>query len=111
MFYNTYLCHKADGTTIEKNEFQKLKYHFVGTIQNEDILCAEFNNEPNWMGHVTVSECGNFLLMNISKSCDPKNQLWLYDLKRNNHEITTNMNFTKLINHFDAKYNVNLFVF
>jgi prolyl oligopeptidase len=41
---------KADGTVVEKNECQKLYYHRIGTHQSEDVMCAEFPDEPNWMG-------------------------------------------------------------
>ena len=97
---------KADGTTIDKNEFQKLYYHRIGTQQSDDILVAEFPDEPNWMGHGIVTHCGNYLVMVISKSCDPTNQLWYCDLKKINHEINGLLPFVKLIDNFDAKYEV-----
>ena len=45
--------------------------------------------------------------MNISKSCDPVNMLWYFDLRKSNFEITSNLEFFKLINNFDFKYEVN----
>jgi prolyl oligopeptidase len=42
--------------------------------------------------------------MSISKSCDPVNQLWFYDLRKSNFEIKPNMQFSKLVDNFDAKY-------
>ena len=51
VFYNQYpTSAKSDGTAIAKNEYQKMYYHRVGTPQSEDILCAQFPDEPNWMG-------------------------------------------------------------
>ena len=66
-FYNQYPKHNAakpdessetadsnsktvDGTTTDKNEFQVLCYHRVGTKQSEDFVVARFPDEPNWMG-------------------------------------------------------------
>jgi prolyl oligopeptidase len=50
-FYNSYpQSTKADGKATEKNEFQQLFYHKIGTSQSEDILVARFPDEPNWMG-------------------------------------------------------------
>ena len=110
VFYNRYPSSlRADGTAVEKNEFQELHYHVVGTSQNEDILVAKFPDEPNWMGHAEISDCGNYLMMMISKSCDPVNQLWYCDLRKTEHKITTNLEFVKLIDNFNAKYRVNLF--
>ena len=51
IFYNQFpKSLKSDGTSIEKNEYQQLFYHKIGTKQSEDILCAQFLDEPNWMG-------------------------------------------------------------
>lgn len=105
-FYNQYPhSAKADGTVVEKNEFQQLFYHKIGTQQSEDIVVAQFPDEPNWMGHAEVSNCGNYIVMTISKSCDPINQLWCFDLRTTNHEIRSDMQFVKVVSNFDAKYN------
>ncbi|CAF0839961.1 unnamed protein product, partial [Brachionus calyciflorus] len=104
VFYNAFPELKSDGTAIEKNEYQQLFYHKLGTKQSEDIVCAKFPDEPNWMGHAEVSDCGNYVIMSISKSCDPVNQLWVYDLASANHQVTKDLNFLKLVANFDAKY-------
>jgi prolyl oligopeptidase len=105
IFYNQYpKSTKADGTTIEKNEFQQLFYHVIGTKQSDDILVAKFDNNGNWMGHGEVSDCGNYLVMSISQSCDPSNQVWYSDLRKINFKIEGLLDFVKLIDNFDAKY-------
>ena len=53
-----------------------------------------------------MSNCGNYLIMVISRSCEPTNQLWYCDLKKLNHEIRENLPFVKLVDNFDAKYEV-----
>lgn len=104
-FYNQYPhSAKSDGTVVEKNEYQQLFYHRIGTKQSEDILCLKFDDEPNWMGHAEVSDCGNYVVLDISKSCDPVNKLWVCDLRSIGHEITGELPFIKLIDNFDAKY-------
>ena len=51
VFYNQFpKSVKSDGTSIEKNEFQQLCYHRVGTKQSEDVLVANFPDNSNWMG-------------------------------------------------------------
>lgn len=47
MFYSS-------GTETSTNLHQKLCYHVLGTDQSEDILCAEFPDEPKWMGGAEV---------------------------------------------------------
>jgi len=48
--------------------------------------------------------------MSISKSCDPVNQLWYYDLRQNGFKITADLPFVKLIDNFDAKYSVTIYL-
>lgn len=105
LFYNSYpKSLKSDGTATEKNEYQQLFYHRLGTKQSEDLVCVKFPDEPKWMGHVTVSDCGNYLVLGISCSCDPNNQLWYYDLHANKNLVTDDIEFVKLVPNFDAKY-------
>lgn len=53
VFYNRYhVDSKSDGTETSQNLHQKLYYHYLGTEQSEDILCAEFLDEPKWMWSV-----------------------------------------------------------
>ena len=40
---------KSDGTETTANLDQKLFYHRLGTKQSEDILVAEFPDNPKWM--------------------------------------------------------------
>lgn len=57
VFYNSYpKSNKSDGTATEKNEYQQLFYHRLGTKQSEDIVCARFPDEPNWMGFLLIFE-------------------------------------------------------
>lgn len=44
----------SPGTETSTNLHQKLHYHVLGTNQSEDILCAEFPDEPKWMGGAEV---------------------------------------------------------
>lgn len=44
----------SSGTETSTNLHQKLCYHVLGTDQSEDILCAEFPDEPKWMGGAEV---------------------------------------------------------
>jgi prolyl oligopeptidase len=104
-FYNQYPnSTRSDGTVIDKNEFQELFYHRVGTKQSEDIVVARFPEEPNWMGHAEVSHCGNYIIMTISHSCDPVNQMWYFDLRTTSHEIKADLPFVKVVSNFEGEY-------
>lgn len=51
VFYSCYPHHKdddADGRNTKSHDLQKYMYHRLGTDQSEDIVCAEFPEEPKW---------------------------------------------------------------
>jgi prolyl oligopeptidase len=83
-------------------------YHRIGTKQSDDIVCARFPDEPEWMGHADISDCGNYVLMTINNSCEPVNQLWYYDLRKSEvegqGELTADLPWIKLVENFKAKY-------
>ncbi|KAG9493309.1 hypothetical protein GDO78_001290 [Eleutherodactylus coqui] len=106
MFYNSYPKQegKSDGTETSTNLHQKLFYHVLGTDQSKDILCAEFLDEPKWMGGAEVSDDGQYVLLSIREGCDPVNRLWYCDLHKQPNGITGILPWVKLIDNFDAEY-------
>ncbi|XP_027587461.1 prolyl endopeptidase [Pipra filicauda] len=106
IFYNCYPKQdgKSDGTETSTNLHQKLYYHVLGTNQSEDILCAEFPDEPKWMGGAEVSDDGRYVLLSIREGCDPVNRLWYCDLQRESQGISGILHWVKLIDNFEAEY-------
>ncbi|XP_048107083.1 prolyl endopeptidase isoform X1 [Alosa alosa] len=106
LFYNSYPKQegKSDGTETSTNLHQKLYYHVLGTPQSEDVLCAEFPDQPKWMSGVEVSDDGRYVLLSIREGCDPVNRLWYCDLQTVPQGITGLLPWVKLIDNFDAEY-------
>uniref|UniRef100_A0A3Q2H0L9 Prolyl endopeptidase n=1 Tax=Equus caballus TaxID=9796 RepID=A0A3Q2H0L9_HORSE len=106
MFYNSYPQQdgKSDGTETSTNLHQKLCYHVLGTDQSEDILCAEFPDEPKWMGGAELSDDGRYVLLSIREGCDPVNRLWYCDLQQESNGITGILTWVKLIDNFEGEY-------
>ena len=50
VFYGCYPEHgtEVDGRDTTSHGNQKLYYHRIGTSQSEDVLCAEFPDNPKW---------------------------------------------------------------
>ncbi|NP_989189.1 prolyl endopeptidase [Xenopus tropicalis] len=105
IFYNCYPQQKgkSDGTETSTNLNQKLFYHVLGTSQSDDVLCAEFPEEPKWMGGAEVTDDGQYVLLSIREGCDPVNRLWYCKLDKNTG-ITGILPWVKLIDNFDAEY-------
>lgn len=45
----------VSGTETSTNLHQKLYYHVLGTPQSQDVLCAEFTDQPKWMSGAEVT--------------------------------------------------------
>ncbi|XP_051951697.1 prolyl endopeptidase [Xyrauchen texanus] len=106
LFYNSYPEQegKSDGTETSTNLHQKLFYHVLGTPQSQDVLCAEFPEQPKWMSGAEVSDDGRYVLLSIREGCDPVNKLWYCDLNAVSQEINGLLPWIKLIDNFDAEY-------
>ncbi|KAK9956914.1 hypothetical protein ABG768_014616 [Culter alburnus] len=106
LFYNSYPEQegKSDGTETSTNLHQKLYYHMLGTPQSQDVLCAEFPDQPKWMSGAEVSDDGRYVLLSIREGCDPVNRLWYCDLNDVPQGITGLLPWVKLIDNFDAEY-------
>jgi len=105
LFYNCYQDQegKTDGTETTANIHQKLYYHRLGTQQSDDVLIAEFPDNPKWMSGLEICDDGNIALLSIREGCAPVNRLWYYDL-RNLPAIDKKPEWIKLVDNFDAEY-------
>ncbi|XP_070534637.1 prolyl endopeptidase-like isoform X2 [Ptychodera flava] len=106
LFYNTYPEQdgKSDGTETTANLHQKLYYHRLGTKQSEDILCAEFPENPKWMSGAELSDDGRYIVLSVSEGCDPVNRLYYCDMETLTNGIDGLLSWVKLVDNFDAEY-------
>ncbi|CAN9504226.1 unnamed protein product [Ophioblennius macclurei] len=106
VFYNCYPKQdgKADGTETTSNINQKLYYHVIGTKQADDILVAEFPENPKWHSALTVSDDGRYAVLSITEGCEPVNRLWYCDLHGLKDGITGLLPWVKVVDDFEAQY-------
>ncbi|XP_054168827.1 prolyl endopeptidase-like [Oppia nitens] len=102
-FYGYYPDHtdKSDGTETTANQYQKLFYHRLNTKQTDDILIAEFPDEPNWRMTPVVSDCGKYLHVFVRESC--QNCLWFYAYI-DGLAINGPIKLTPIIEEYSAEY-------
>ncbi|MDQ3012588.1 MAG: prolyl oligopeptidase family serine peptidase, partial [Acidobacteriota bacterium] len=80
-FYSRY-DEPNEKTKLEAvNYFQKLYYHRIGTLQSEDLLVYERQDQKEWGfdGHVT--EDGRYLIISIWQGTDPRNRVFYKNLQ------------------------------
>jgi prolyl oligopeptidase len=58
---------------------QMVYFHKLGTEQNEDKLVYRRPDHPDWSFWVTLSDDGKYLVLSISRSTDPQNQVLVRD--------------------------------
>ncbi|VDM45003.1 unnamed protein product [Toxocara canis] len=106
VFYSRYPEHKSaiEGSSTEKHKFHSLYFHRMGTPQKDDILVADFRDDPEYMCTGTVSEDGRYLIVEVGRGCDPMNLLYYYDLAAANNKITGKLDLKPLFDKYDAKY-------
>lgn len=97
-FYGKYDEPKAGEELKQKNEFQKLYYHKLGTVQSEDKLVLEDKENPKRGFGAGVTDDEKFLIISVWEGSASENMLWYKNLAKDEAVV-------KLINRPDANYN------
>ncbi len=97
-FYSRYDAPNAEELK-QTNYFHKVYYHKVGTPQEQDPLIYERKDHKDWLFNATVTDDGNYLIINVSQGTDPKNRVFYKDLKQSDSKVV------ELLNKQDAAYN------
>lgn len=99
-FYYSRYDKPNENTKLEdRNYFQKLYFHEVGTPQEKDQLVYERKDQKEWGFDGTVTDDGNFLIIQVWKGTEPKNRVFYKDLTKPDSEVV------ELLNKMDARYN------
>uniref|UniRef100_A0A1B0C9Q7 Prolyl endopeptidase n=2 Tax=Lutzomyia longipalpis TaxID=7200 RepID=A0A1B0C9Q7_LUTLO len=104
IFYGRYPTQegKTDGSETLMNEHQKLYYHRVGQPQSDDVLVAEFPENPSYRIGAVVSDCGKYLILLIVKDCRD-NLVYFADLESAG-TITGKLELKQIIHKFESDY-------
>jgi prolyl oligopeptidase len=99
-FYYSRYAEPQDGEAMEGlNYNQKVYFHRVGTPQSEDQLVYERPDQKEWGFRATVSDDGQYLILNVRQGTDTRNRLFYQKLKgRGKGKVV------ELLNDFDASY-------
>ncbi|KAI8614161.1 prolyl oligopeptidase [Chytriomyces sp. MP71] len=109
-FYNRYAAPSVTqdkaGTETDSSINQMVYYHRIGTPQEEDILIYKDAAKATLMFNVSVSDCGRYLFLNISESCDPKNLVYYADLLKQfgGNSCLGVPEFTPIVKNWEAQY-------
>ncbi len=96
-YYSRYDEPKPGEELKQKNEFQKLYYHKMGTPQRDDKLVLEDKQNPRRGFGADVTDDEKFLIVTVWDGSSTKNMIWFQDL-------TGSGSIVKLIDKPDAEY-------
>ncbi|KAG0360770.1 hypothetical protein BG005_009998 [Podila minutissima] len=107
-FYSSYEKPNVEegkaGTETGANINKRLFYHKIGTPQADDILIYLDTANPTHSPSADVSDDGKYIILTISKDCDPVNKLFIVDLEAHNHVVSKDFNINKVVDNFKAEY-------
>ncbi len=99
-FYSRYDEPKPGEKLTGVNYFQKLYYHRLGSPQADDKLIYERKDEKEWGFDGNVTDDGQYLVINIWRGTERKNQIFYRDLSRDDSPVV------ELIQGFEAQFDV-----
>ena len=97
-YYSRYEAPATGAALTQKNEFQELCFHKIGTPQSEDKLIYERKDHPKWGFGGGLTEDGRFLIIHVTEGTDPKNRLFYRDMSQPDSAVV------ELLAEADASY-------
>jgi len=98
-FYGRYDEPKAGEELKQKNEFQKIYYHKLGTQQSEDKLIWEDKQNPKRLFGAGVTDDEKFLIISVFEGAASENLLYFKD-------FTSDFPIKPVFTKFEADYSV-----
>jgi len=80
IFYSRYPEADAKSKLSAENFYHKLYYHRLGTPQSEDFIVYERPDDKEMFVNGSVSEDGNWLVINVGKDSSPMNMVYVKNL-------------------------------
>lgn len=106
-FYKSYPKPKTTedkaGTETDKNEKCSWYYHLLNTSQEEDIKVYT-DSDPDSHPSISVSEDGKYLVLTITKSCDPNARVLYAKTQDFLQNLPKEPEFKVIVDNFDNAY-------
>ncbi|HJQ12178.1 MAG TPA: prolyl oligopeptidase family serine peptidase [Gemmatimonadaceae bacterium] len=102
-FYSRYDEPTSGNKMTNANKNHKLYYHRIGQPQSRDELVYDRPDQPDWLFIGTVSDDGQFLVINVSQGTDVRTRLYYIDLDNPGKPQIDNP-VVRLVDKLDAEY-------
>jgi prolyl oligopeptidase len=99
-FYYSRYPEPKEGEKFQASALNQMVYfHKVGTKQDADQLVYRRPDHPDWNFGFNVTDDGKYLVLEIARSTDPQNQVWVRDTS-----AAADAPFKELIGDFDNQF-------
>src|SRR4051812_31286261 len=102
-FYSRYDEPTSGNKMTNANKNHKLYYHRVGQPQSRDELVYDRPDQPDWLFFATVSDDGQYLIINVAQGTDVRTRLYFVDLDDPGKPKIDNP-VVRLVDRLDAEY-------
>ncbi|MEO5890999.1 MAG: prolyl oligopeptidase family serine peptidase [Ferruginibacter sp.] len=102
-FYSRYPIDDEKSKMSKQNQFHKVYFHKIGTLQSEDRIIYEDKDHPLRTITASLTEDERFLIVNISEGTSG-NEIWVMD--ETTKSDANKMNFQLLVKGFSNEANV-----
>ncbi|KYR00405.1 prolyl oligopeptidase [Tieghemostelium lacteum] len=92
------------GTEADENKFQKLYYHHLGWKQSDDLLVFESKENPDWMFSANFTDDYQYLLIYISRDCNPEHNLSIIKNWRNSIKKLETFKIYEIVSNFEGNF-------
>ncbi|KAI8855055.1 prolyl oligopeptidase [Chytridium lagenaria] len=93
------------GTETAQSQNMMLVYHRIGTAQSQDLLILEDKVNPDLLFGSEISDDGKYLIVTISKNCDPQNLVYISKVDEMGLlSDKAQVDFNKIIDKWDAEF-------
>ena len=101
-FYSRYDAPDEKAQFQSVNYYQKLYYHVAGTAQDQDKLIYERKDEKEWNFGGSVTDDGQYLIIDVNRGTELKNRMFYRSLKDG---VGGDAPVVELLREGDAHYN------
>ncbi|HEY6483526.1 MAG TPA: prolyl oligopeptidase family serine peptidase [Steroidobacteraceae bacterium] len=86
-YYTAFAAPKSAEALKAANEYEKLYFHKLGTLQAQDRLVYTRRDDPNWFVGAEVSDDGHYLVVQANHGDEVQNTVLVQDLSKPNAPI------------------------
>jgi prolyl oligopeptidase len=96
-YYGAMTAPQAGRELAEENRCPQIRFHRVGTPQEDDQVVFFAPDQPDWLPDAAVSDDDRYLIISVQRGTNPENQVLVLEIEH------AELGYRTLVGGFDAK--------